>query len=258
MKNSTSKRKSLRRQWSVDVPSSIQKKFREVTQFRRSKSLDDEVYKQKLLTDESQFDRHDNKQRTKGSFENFGQDRSELPHSSCSSGSSPWYSFDDDNSEGSFREYEPQNQTDIDEIDIDVRNCENFEKASLSMRTKDILSVNMCGSLSTIEELSPRSPTKRTSPAAELNTNEHKTGITGVPIKFAKGEGPRNICEEPELGERYRRYAICEEMERYIICDHKGLSLRKYRETLIRHRVLKELCLLWKKHYSMAFTFLTS
>ena len=241
--NNKSKRKSLRRQWSVDVPSSIQKKFREVTASRRSKSLDEEVYKEKLLN-ETEYDRQDNK-KVKGSFENFGQDHSELPHSpSLSSSSSSWYSFDDDNSESSFRGNETQNQTEINDIQIEVKSRENFnEKASSPTRTKDILSVNTCGVLSTIDELVPRSPTKRTSPAAEFDINKEKTGINDVPSKFAKNEDTIND-EEPEIGERYRRYAICEEMERYIIVDHRGLSLRKYRETLIRHRVLKDLCLL--------------
>ncbi len=248
MKNNNikTKRKSLRRQWSVDVPSSIQKKFREVTASRRSKSLDEEVYKQNLLH-ETEYDRQDNP--NKGSFENFGQDHSDfadfglLQSPSCSGGSSPWYSFDDDNSEGSLRENDTQSQSEIDDIQIEVKSCENSDKASLPIRTKDVLSVNTSGLLSTIDELVPRSPTKRTSPAAELDINKDKTGINDVPTKFAKS-GHASNDEEPEIGERYRRYAICEEMERYIIVDHKGLSLRKYRETLIRHRVLKELCLL--------------
>ena len=242
--NIKSKRKSLRRQWSVDVPSGIQKKFREVTGSRRSKSLEEDVYKQKLLHD-AEYDGQ-SYMRDKGSFENFGHDdHSEFgpPHSpSCSSSSSPWCSFEDDNSDGSIRENETQSQSEINNIKIEIKSCENFEK--VSMRTKDILSVNTCGILSTIDELVLRSPTKRASPAAaELNVNKNKTVINDVPRKFAKSEEASND-EKPEIGERYRRYAICEEMERYIIVDHKGLSLRKYRETLIRHQVLKELCLL--------------
>ena len=240
--NIKSKRKSFRRQWSVDVPSSIQKKFREVTGSRRSKSFEEDVYKQKLLH-EREYDGQ-SYMRDKGSFENFGQDHSEFgpPHSpSCSSSSSPWCSFEDDSSDGSIRENETQSQSEIDNIEIEIKSFENFGK--VSMRTKDILNVNTCGVLGTIDELVLRSPTKRASPAAELNINKNKTEINDVPRKFAKSEKASND-EEPEIGERYRRYAICEEMERYIIVDHKGLSLRKYRETLIRHRVLKELCLL--------------
>ncbi|XP_028405152.1 uncharacterized protein LOC114527646 [Dendronephthya gigantea] len=233
MKNVKSKRKSLRRQWSVDVPSSIQKKFREVTAARRSRSFDEEVYKEKLLDDKEYKGEGNNK--CKGSFDNFGQADSELPHSSCSSGSSPWYSFDDDNedTEREINETQPGlNRPDIDDIQIDIKSSENLSPAK---RTKDIVG------LSTINELVPRSPIKRTSPAADINKD--KTG-NDVPKKFAKNEEIATGEEEPEIGERYRRYAICEEMEKYIIVDHKGLSLRKYRETLIRHRVLKELCLL--------------
>jgi hypothetical protein len=245
--NIKGKRKSLRRQWSVDVPSSIQKKFREVTGCRRSKSLEEDVYKQKLLHETEYYDEQGNR-RDKGSFENFGQDHSEFgpPHSPCcSSSSSPWYSFEDDNSDASARENETQNESELDDIQIEIKSCESFEKFSaLPVRTKDILSVNTCGLLSTIDELVLRSPTKRASPAAELDMNRNKTEMNDVPRKFAKSADTCSGDEEPEIGERFRRYAICEEMERYIIVDHKGLSLRKYRETLIRHRVLKELCLL--------------
>lgn len=240
MKNIKSKRKSLRRQWSVDVPTSIQKKFREVTAARRSRSFDEAIYKEKLLDDKEYKGQGDNK--TKGSFDNFGQADSERPHSSCSSGSSPWYSFDDDNNEDKAEDKAREmiethpglKRTDINDIQIDIKSYENLLPA---IRTKDVIS------LSTIDEIVPRSPTKRTSPAADINKD--KTG-NDVPKKFAKNELEGIVTgeEEPEIGERYRRYAICEEMEKYIIVDHKGLSLRKYRETLIRHRVLKELCLL--------------
>lgn len=244
MKNSKSKRKSLRRQWSVDMPSSIQKKFREVTASRRAKSLDDEDYKRKLLDNEKPNDSTCFERKNYGSFENFGQDQSEPPQ--YSGGPSPFHSFDGDNSEDSFGESETRSMTQIGDIQIEVKSFGNSEKASSPIKTKDILSVNTCGLLSTIDELVPRSPTKRTSPAAECDLSHNKIGINDVPRKFAKNEEATRVCsdEEPEIGERYRRYAICEEMERYIICDHKGLSLRKYRETLIRHRVLKELCLL--------------
>lgn len=243
MKNSKSKRKSLRRQWSVDMPSSIQKKFREVTASRRSKSLDEEYYKQKLLDNEKTYDKTCGERKNYGSFENFGQVHSDPPQLTDSCGSSPFHSFEEDNSQDSLTENEAQDVTQIGDIQIEVKR----EKAPSSMRTKDILSVNTCGLLSTIDELVPRSPTKRTSPAAEFDHSQNKIGNNDVPArKFAKNEEATRVSsdEEPEIGERYRRYAICEEMERYIICDHKGLSLRKYRETLIRHRVLKELCLL--------------
>lgn len=240
MKSNKSKQKSLRRQWSVDVPSSIQKKFREVTS--RSKSLDEDVSRQKLLGDGNECSRQKNK-RSYGSFENFGQDNSEQPRSLCSSGSIPWYSFND-NSEGSFGDSEAQNQTEINDIQVEVKSCGNFENNVLPTRTTEILSENSYGLLSTIEELVPRSPPKRTSPAAEFDINKDKSGINDVPTKFARSEDTSDEQLEPEIGERFRRYAICEEMERYIIVDHRGLSLRKYRETLIRHRVLKELCLL--------------
>ena len=241
MKNSKSKRKSLRRQWSVDVPSSIQKKFREVTASRRSKSLDDEDYKQKLLDNEKTYDKTCGERKNYGSFENFGQHHSELPQVSYSGAPSPFHSFDEDNSQDSFTN-EAQDIAQIGDIQIEVKR----ERASSPIRTKDILCVNTCGLLSTIDELAPRSPTKRTSPAAEFDHSQNKIGINDVPRKFAKNDDATKVYsdEEPEIGERYRRYAICEEMERYIVCDHKGLSLRKYRETLIRHRVLKELCLL--------------
>jgi len=49
--------------------------------------------------------------------------------------------------------------------------------------------------------------------------------------------------EREELPARYRRHAICEEMERYILND-AGVSLRGYRELLVTRRLLFETRLL--------------
>lgn len=241
MKSSKSRRRSLRRQWSVDVPSTIQKKFREVT--RRSKSLDDDVSKQRLLKDDI-----DSKlaYSNDGAVENFGGDESELH---CSSRSSSWHSSDEESNRKTSSAWQK-----IDDIQIEVENYDVVRNSqSESPRDSDYLSVSTASVLSTIDEASPRSPTKRTSPHDyEGDVNKGKDEVN-VPRKFARNEFSNTDAEtrniDPEgretaPAERHRRHAICEEMERYIIVDQKGHSLRKYRETLIRHRVLKELCLL--------------
>lgn len=251
MENVKSKRRSLRRQWSVDVPSSIQRKLRQVAfTCRRSKSLDEANYKERLLKPQEE---HEEKQKTRNSatFENLGRDRHSVPtNSPLSSSSSPWYSFDDDMSDCSLIEVdETQNETGLNDIQIvDMGNCESIgpEKASIPMKIKEFLgSSTYSGLLSTIDEFDPK--TKRSSTFPVFNNEKMKREPQSkIPRDFADFDhfDYYEKDNEPEIGERYRRYAICEEMERYISVDHKGQSLRKYRETLIRHRVLKELCLL--------------
>lgn len=242
MRSSKDKRRSLRRQWSVDVPSSIQKKLHKVVS--RSKSLDDKFSRQLLLDEES--DKKPTCKYGNGSYENLGLgDGHEEEYCSSSPTCSDSSSKVDENAACSWQK--------IDDIRIELDDDEEeFEKSILLSSDKVENKQNTLGLLSTIDEAPPRSPTKRTSQHTfDGDVNKEKYEINDVPRKFARNDvsgvdaDTDNIeSEGGTITDRHRRHAICEEMEKYIIVDARGHNLRKYRETLVRHRVLKELCLL--------------
>lgn len=253
----SSRRRALRRQWSaVDVPSTIQKKLHKVVS--RSKSLDDEVSKELLLDEEDGDKRHTCKCGN-GAFVNLGhRDGSEpeddYPSPTSQSSLSLMY---DDSTDSSFQVDEDATCSweKINDIQIEIDDGEAaFENSNLFPgKVDNYYNLNTPGGLlGTIEEIaSPRSPTKRTSQdTSDGGVNKEKDETNDVPRKCARNDVSRvdadtdNAMAEGGTTDRHRRHAICEEMEKYIIVDARGHNLRKYRETLVRHRVLKELCLL--------------
>lgn len=246
MKRCKSKRRSLRRQWSVDVPSSIHKKLRDVA--CRSKSLDGHVSKQLLLDEE--HEKTPTCRRNDDSFENLGGDEWEQY---CPSHSRSWVAFKTGTTQDSFLAYRDTSSTwqKMDDVQIEVDDENDLRNLEVSAgKQENYQNANSSSLLSTIDEIASRSPTKRTSPLAfDSEVKQGKYEIN-VPSKCARNEFPNTDADtdndDPEgtAPDRHRRHAICEEMEKYIIINERGHSLRKYRETLIRHRVLKELCLL--------------
>ena len=232
----SSSRRSLRRQWSVDIPSTIQKKLHKVVS--RSKSLDDEVSKELLLDEEN-----GNKKNTckcgNGSFVNLGHrdgSESEDDYPSLTSQSSLSSKYDSTDSSFQVDEDAACSWEKINDIQIEIDDGEAaFENSKLFPLNK-----YRC--------LRPTS--KRTSQDTSDGVVNKEKDETNVPRKFARNDVSRveadtdSSMAEGGTTDRHRRHAICEEMEKYIIVDAKGHNLRKYRETLVRHRVLEELCLL--------------
>ena len=250
----SSRRRSLRRQWSVDIPSTIQKKLHKVVS--RSKSLDDEVSKE-LLLDEENGNKKATRKCGNGSFVNLGHrdgSESEDDYPSPTSQSSLSSKYDSTDSSFQVDEDAACSWEKLNDIQIEIDDGEAaFENSKFFPgKVDNYYNVNTPGLLSTIEEIaSPRSPTKRTSQdTSDGVVNKEKDETNDVPRKFARNDVSRveadtdNLMAEGGTTDRHRRHAICEEMEKYIIVDARGHNLRKYRETLVRHRVLEELCLL--------------